>query len=235
MDDEQQRAEVLEPPDGFTIDHEPGVAAHPVAAGIEAARERSERGELVEPDPMAAYMDAYERWAALPADQRGDEPLPPGRTAPERDDFDPSKPHPVPAGIPAQFTAGDGEVIMAEVVVGGVPRDLLAAPPGCRHLGFKQLVEVANLVDDSGEHVAWRAQLKIRCGECGVPFRFTRRSEGGVFVGPDAALSPDGFTLGAMIEPDDEHREGADWPALGAGQVLEQQAPPVTLRIGSGS
>ena len=66
----------------------------------------------------------------------------------------------------------------------------------CEHLNFAAEVNVNRIVDKG----RFSADVRIRCAECGMPFRFIGASAG---YSPDRpTVNVDGTTLCAPIEPE---------------------------------
>jgi len=138
-----------------------------------------------------------------------------------------------PVGIPMQVD----EVMTAEVVVRGHAVDLTQPPPSCQHRVFHQKVESANMVEPDGTLVARRAQLSMRCAECGIPVRFRVKTlldtELNESVVPDGLLSNDRLTVAIYFDLLTED------PVVGANSWLpihtDLAAPAASFEIPVGS
>lgn len=68
----------------------------------------------------------------------------------------------------------------------------------CEHLNFSAKVDVARLTDASGQVVAYNAEVKVTCAECGEPFVFSAPFG----LNPTSpTMSLDGQTLRVPIAP----------------------------------
>ena len=152
---------------------------------------------------------------------------------------------PAPRGLPEVIDVGGGEKITAEVVVGGQPFSLLAKPPSCTHqLAYTQQVVMARLVDEHGALIGFRAQLKMRCGECGTPFRFRPLPNSGTVDvdlqnrrdnRADASTSDDRLTVGIICDPVPDDERGDEWAAIGGTQDMGVQVVSPPLRSITGA
>lgn len=74
------------------------------------------------------------------------------------------------------------------------------AMPTCEHLNFGADCRVGRLTDKEGGAVTgYTIDVKVKCKECGLPFRFLGLPHGYSFVEP--SVSADGTELRAPIEP----------------------------------
>lgn len=78
----------------------------------------------------------------------------------------------------------------------------MRSPAECSHSEFRADVEVHRVVGDEGPTagVDYMADVRIRCVECGEPFRFLGVPSGLSFEAP--MTSVDGLELHAPIEPE---------------------------------
>lgn len=70
----------------------------------------------------------------------------------------------------------------------------------CQHLKFSSRVGVFRLSDkDGGPITGYTAEVKIKCDDCGLAFRFMGLPAGSHYAEP--RVSADGLELRAPIEP----------------------------------
>ncbi len=70
----------------------------------------------------------------------------------------------------------------------------------CEHMNFVADVKVARLSDqDGGPITAYSSEIRIRCAECGLPFRFLGLPAGSHYAEP--RVSVDATELRAPLEP----------------------------------
>ena len=70
----------------------------------------------------------------------------------------------------------------------------------CQHMNFDAHTRVGRLTDtDGGPVTGYTADIKIKCRDCGLPFRFMGLPAGHHFAEP--RLSADGLEMRAPLEP----------------------------------
>ena len=70
----------------------------------------------------------------------------------------------------------------------------------CEHMNFDASVGVGRLSHDEGGPITgYTADIKVRCRDCGLPFRFIGIAAGNHFAEP--RVSVDGTELRAPLEP----------------------------------
>ncbi len=80
----------------------------------------------------------------------------------------------------------------------------MGAQPKCKHEHFDAMVMV-NRLEDTGQ---FNADVRIKCEQCGIPFRFLGLPYGVDLTG--AAVSPDGTEGRFAIAPKGQVRSIAD-------------------------
>jgi len=107
-----------------------------------------------------------------------------------------------------------------------------ADPQGCPHLNTHSEIDVIRITDDNPVDtvVAFQADIRIRCEDCGDPFVFVGLPAGLSYYTP--STSPNGEEMRAPIAPRSHLRRASDtqpaiWRVADANPAIDLTVPHV--------